>query len=85
MPVVTCFIGAVQKKPAQAGRVVYDVFGHVDPVMPWSHIFTTDKPLVAALCKRAAETRRALIIGSKDTRWGQEIVTCELVEQERAS
>jgi hypothetical protein len=48
----------------------------------WQHstldLYTMD-PLKASLCQRAGRIRRTVTLATRDTQWGEEIVSVELV------
>ena len=59
----------------------YDVTAELPPGSSWAPTFETFDPLKATLCDRARIKGWSVQIGWKDSRYGREIVTVELVKE----
>ena len=73
MPIRTGFVSTVHKHPRFPDR--HDVW-LIGPVP----LYTLD-PLKASLCQRAGTIHKAITARTRDTRWGEEILSVELAEE----
>lgn len=82
MPLREYWIAGVRSKRTRDGRTIFDVFARRAPEEPWSELFTTSEALLASLCQRAHEQARSVLIASRETRYGLEIVEVCMTPQE---
>ena len=59
----------------------YDVYLSRAIGEPWSVQVYTRNEWQASLCLQAMKTRQAVTLGTKESRWGREIVTVDLVTE----
>ena len=84
MPTQTVLVAGVTHRNVQIrGRFVtrYEVYTRPKAGSAWSEKFSTLDAWKGALCERAQTQNRPVVIGSRDTPYGPEIVTVELAEK----
>lgn len=80
MPMVTVYVASVRPMFLPHGLTRYQVFTRRAPGEIWSEMYSTLDSLKASLCDQAAKQGFAVVIGSRETRYGPEIVTVEPAE-----
>lgn len=89
MPLRTRYVAAVSsqsiyREPVWSPKRIpsgtrYDVYLRTAPDRIWSEQVYTKDALKASLCLQAKNTSLPLTVATRDTRFGEEIVTVELV------
>lgn len=76
MPTETVWIKSVQARRVFPTLTRYVVFASHDQGAIWSRELFTASALKASLCKESID-RFPVVIGSRETKWGFEIITIE--------
>lgn len=89
MPTFTRYVQAVDSReiyraPAWSQARIpkgtrYDIHLRTDHSAIWGETVYTRDALTASLCLQAKKTDRQITVGTRDTKYGSEIVTVELV------
>lgn len=83
MPLDTLWIKAVTSR-TYAGFTRYTILGSHEQGGIWDRELFTKNAFTASLCKESQD-RFPLVIGSRETKWGCEIVTCDRVVEEQSA
>jgi hypothetical protein len=75
MPMRTSYVSAVYPHARFPERFVVDLYHGL-------RLYTMSS-LVASLCLKSREIHRAVLFGTRDGRFGEEIVSCSLVPHEQ--
>lgn len=74
MPLQEYWVAGITVKRIADGRRLFEVFTRRDPKETWSDRFFTFNAWQASLCDRAWHQERSVLIASRETRYGLEIV-----------
>jgi hypothetical protein len=78
MPMMTVYIAEVRPRLVARGLTRFEVMTEPSREYPGAKLLSTMNPLKASLCDQAAKHRQLITLATRDTRFGQEIVTAEL-------
>ena len=82
MPTYTGFVTAVYRYPVRGGFMRFEVATAPTPDGHATNIVTTIDPWTASACQRALVQKLPVTLGTRDTKYGEEIVTATLPQGE---
>lgn len=78
MPMHTILVTMIQEKQTQRGQTIFDVYGFPFPIPSdqcMADVYTTESALKASICAQAWKANTPLLIASRETRYGLDIVS----------